>query len=154
MLILIGLISLIAATIGPRRLWWSLQSWSYSDPEANEPSDAAFGVERFVLVAVSIVMLVFGLATVGDPAPGSPEAKVAAAEKAASKGSCEAVMTALRDGDVRTRDRDETKSWANTVLEDFGGKVDMIRGTSVVDFVLPGGVKGTYGSANDYEEGC
>ena len=63
-------------------------------------------------------------------------------------------MTALRDGDVRTRDRDETKSRANTVLEDFGGKVDMIRGTSVVDFVLPGGVKSTYGSANDYEEGC
>ena len=151
MLILIGLISLIAATIGPRRLWWSLQSRSYSDPEANEPSDAAFGVERFVLVAVAIVMLVIGLATVGDPAPGSPEAEVAAAEKAAS---CEAVMTALRYGDVRTRDRDETKSRANTVLKDFGGKVDMIRGTSVVDFVLPGGVKGTYGSANDYEEGC
>ena len=32
--------------IDPRGMWEKLSSWQFRDPEANEPSDAAFDMQR------------------------------------------------------------------------------------------------------------
>ena len=154
MLILLGIVSLAATIIGPRRLWWALRAWSYRDPIANEPSDVAYSFERFLLAMIAAVALIAGAVTLGDPAPGSPEAEAAEYRAYRNELLCNAVMVALLDGDVQTDDRDETRDRANAVLAEFDGEVDMIRGTMVVDFSLSNGVSGTFGSAQAFEEGC
>ena len=154
MLILLGLVSLAATIIGPRRLWWSLHAWSYRNPEANEPSDSAFGIERFVLAVIAVVALAVGAATVGDPAPGSPEAQAAELASWEKESLCTLIMNRLEDAQVQTDDRDKTRDRANAVLAEFNGKVDGIRGDHVVDFSLDNGMSGTYGSGISYDDGC
>ena len=34
--------------IDPRGMWEKLSSWQFRDPEANEPSDAAFDMQRLI----------------------------------------------------------------------------------------------------------
>ncbi|WP_399048991.1 DUF6199 family natural product biosynthesis protein, partial [Streptomyces evansiae] len=29
----------------PRKIWWATESWKYKDPEANEPSEAGYGMQ-------------------------------------------------------------------------------------------------------------
>ena len=75
MLFISGIASLVAAAIGPRNLWWALRSWAYRDPAANEPSDAAYDVERVVLILFAVFALVVGVSAFDDPSEGAaPEA--------------------------------------------------------------------------------
>ncbi|CRZ15664.1 DUF6199 family natural product biosynthesis protein [Mycolicibacterium neworleansense] len=43
----------------PRKIWWATESWKYKNPEANEPSEAAYGMQAlgglFVIVAAFIL---------------------------------------------------------------------------------------------------
>lgn len=37
---------LLWAAISPESMWSTTSAWQYRDPEANEPSDAAYAVQR------------------------------------------------------------------------------------------------------------
>ncbi|MEV0670688.1 DUF6199 family natural product biosynthesis protein [Mycobacterium sp. NPDC050441] len=43
----------------PRKIWWATESWKFKNPEANEPSEAAYGMQAlgglFVIVAAVIL---------------------------------------------------------------------------------------------------
>lgn len=43
----------------PRKIWWATESWKYKNPEANEPSEAGYGMQAlgglFVIVAAVIL---------------------------------------------------------------------------------------------------
>lgn len=43
----------------PRKIWWATESWKYKDPEANEPSEAGYGMQAlgglFVILAAVIL---------------------------------------------------------------------------------------------------
>ncbi|SER55872.1 hypothetical protein SAMN04488583_5672 [Mycobacterium sp. 88mf] len=43
----------------PRKIWWATESWKYENPEANEPSEAGYGMQAvgglFVIVAAVIL---------------------------------------------------------------------------------------------------
>ncbi|WP_301123638.1 DUF6199 family natural product biosynthesis protein [Mycolicibacterium fortuitum] len=43
----------------PKTIWWATESWKYKDPEANEPSEVAYGMQAlgglFVIVAAVIL---------------------------------------------------------------------------------------------------
>lgn len=61
-ILLIGIPIGLLMVLKPRALWWTLQSWKYKDPEANEPSDAAYTMSSLgggvVIVIVVIVALI------------------------------------------------------------------------------------------------
>ncbi|MDT0265676.1 hypothetical protein RM844_05155 [Streptomyces sp. DSM 44915] len=64
--VIMGVVSagfLLAAVIGPRRLWWWLKAWSYRNPEQNEPSEAAFAVQRAAYVGFAIVSFMIAVNT-------------------------------------------------------------------------------------------
>ena len=46
------------SVISPRSQWRVLQSWTFRDADANEPSDAAYTLTRIAGVVVIIVILV------------------------------------------------------------------------------------------------
>lgn len=50
----------------PKRMWWVTESWKFKDPEANEPSDTAYGLTRTAGVFVSIVALCLGGSLISD----------------------------------------------------------------------------------------
>ncbi|WP_345438668.1 hypothetical protein [Actinoallomurus vinaceus] len=54
---------LLVALIDPRKRWWSFTAWRYRDPDAVEPSDAAYSAERmgWVVGALAIFALTGGL---------------------------------------------------------------------------------------------
>lgn len=43
----------------PRKIWWATESWKYKNPDANEPSEAGYGMQAlgglFVIVAALIL---------------------------------------------------------------------------------------------------
>lgn len=43
----------------PKKIWWATESWKYKNPEANEPSEAAYGMQALggLLVIVAAVIL-------------------------------------------------------------------------------------------------
>lgn len=44
--------------IDPRGMWEKLSSWQFRDPEANEPSDAAFDMQRLIsLISLSVLVV-------------------------------------------------------------------------------------------------
>lgn len=47
--------------IDPRGMWEKLSSWQFRDPEANEPSDAAFDMQRLISLISLIVLVVSAL---------------------------------------------------------------------------------------------
>mgnify|MGYP001640235234 CR=1 FL=1 len=50
---------LLWSVIDPRGLWEVTSSWQFRNPEANEPSDSAFAVQRF-FAFVALLMMVGG----------------------------------------------------------------------------------------------
>ncbi|MDO3636832.1 DUF6199 family natural product biosynthesis protein [Mycolicibacterium arseniciresistens] len=78
------LVLLIGIPIGvwlfrnPDKLWWATESWKYKNPEANEPSEAAYGMSSLtgVLVIVASVVVALLAFTSGgsndDDAPSRP----------------------------------------------------------------------------------
>ncbi|MBP2453703.1 DUF6199 family natural product biosynthesis protein [Mycolicibacterium lutetiense] len=44
----------------PRRIWWVTESWKFRNPEANEPSDTAYGMTRAGGVFVILLALFLG----------------------------------------------------------------------------------------------
>ncbi|MBU9764000.1 hypothetical protein FR943_09115 [Mycobacterium sp. TNTM28] len=44
----------------PRHIWWVTQSWKFRNPEANEPSDVAYGMTRVAGVFVIVLALFIG----------------------------------------------------------------------------------------------
>ncbi len=49
--------------ISPRRLWWLLSAWRYQNPEANEPSDAAYCWNR-ITAALALMFFLWMLITI------------------------------------------------------------------------------------------
>lgn len=61
---LLGLVCLFMlwTLASPRSQWWVLNAWAYRDPEANEPSDAGYGVMR-VGGGLGLVLLIWLMGT-------------------------------------------------------------------------------------------
>lgn len=51
--------------ISPRSMWEITQAWRYKNPDANEPSDAAFKVMRVGNTFVAILLAAFACAGIG-----------------------------------------------------------------------------------------
>lgn len=45
----------------PRKIWWALESWKYKNPEANEPSDAAYGMQALGGLGVIAAAIIFAV---------------------------------------------------------------------------------------------
>ncbi|WP_336470697.1 DUF6199 family natural product biosynthesis protein [Mycolicibacterium peregrinum] len=45
-LIVVGVLVGGVMAAAPRGIWWATQSWKFRNPEANEPSDTAYGMTR------------------------------------------------------------------------------------------------------------
>ncbi|GAA4586938.1 hypothetical protein GCM10023194_34480 [Planotetraspora phitsanulokensis] len=84
----LGVAMLLAALIDPKKNWWSFTAWRYRNPDAVEPSDAAYSAARMSWVASALVVfaLTGGLAafvhhqeadqrriTHPSPSPSAPE---------------------------------------------------------------------------------
>lgn len=65
---------LLWAAISPESMWSTTSAWQYRDPEANEPSDAAYAVQRVgaVLGLVLIAILVLVVVNWDPPKPAAP----------------------------------------------------------------------------------
>lgn len=63
-LVLVGLL-MLWMVISPRSMWETLSAWQYKNPEANEPSEASFAMQRVAGVFGLVVMLVLGLFLAG-----------------------------------------------------------------------------------------
>ena len=65
---------LLWGAISPRSQWQRLFAWSYRNPEANEPSDAAYALTRVVNIVILGVLVwqVIGLTTTGDDVDAQP----------------------------------------------------------------------------------
>lgn len=57
-LFIVLVLILAANAIAPRTLWWTLSSWRYRNPDANEPSDSAFMAGRIVAIVLLIAVIV------------------------------------------------------------------------------------------------
>ncbi len=63
--------------LAPRSQWWALVGWSVTDPHAEEPGAASYGVRRLIFGAGILSILVIGGVTVANyirdlPAPPPP----------------------------------------------------------------------------------
>lgn len=65
---------LLWAAISPESMWSTTSAWQYRDPEANEPSDAAYAMQRVgaVLGLVLIAILVLAVVNRDPPKPAAP----------------------------------------------------------------------------------
>ncbi|TDC60809.1 hypothetical protein E1200_29835 [Actinomadura sp. GC306] len=70
-----------------RKLYWKLTSWQYRRPEANEPSDAAYALNRFGMFLGAVMMLV--LAAVVNAADASSTYSTAQVRSVASSAASE-----------------------------------------------------------------
>lgn len=59
----------ILTAVNPSRLWWKTSAWRYSNPEANEPSDAAYSFGRVAMGFGALLMAGVGcwLGSAEDP---------------------------------------------------------------------------------------
>jgi hypothetical protein len=65
--ILAGLFGLLAlwTVISPQSVYWALTAWQYKDPDANEPSETAYGLSRVAGLVTLAVLAVFGFQAAG-----------------------------------------------------------------------------------------
>lgn len=54
----IAIVLFVLGCMDQRKLYWKASAWQYRNPEANEPSDAALGLNRVGLFAGAVAMLV------------------------------------------------------------------------------------------------
>ncbi|MGH3730142.1 MAG: hypothetical protein ACRDTU_15540 [Micromonosporaceae bacterium] len=47
--------------ISPQSAWRTLRAWQYKNPEANEPSEAAYATERVVSGFALVVLILLGI---------------------------------------------------------------------------------------------
>lgn len=64
LVIVVGVLVGGVMAASPRRIWWATQSWKFSNPEANEPSDAAYGMTRAGGVFVILLALFVGASVI------------------------------------------------------------------------------------------
>ncbi|MCW1819386.1 hypothetical protein A5731_30455 [Mycolicibacterium conceptionense] len=60
LVIVVGVLVGGAMAAAPQRIWWLTESWKFKNPEANEPSDAAYGMTRAGGVFVILLALFVG----------------------------------------------------------------------------------------------
>ncbi|SER55783.1 hypothetical protein SAMN04488583_5669 [Mycobacterium sp. 88mf] len=65
-MIVVGVLVGGVMAASPRRIWWATQSWKFRNPEANEPSDAAYGMTRAGGVFVILLALFLGVSIISD----------------------------------------------------------------------------------------
>lgn len=82
----------ILGSVDQRKLYWGLQSWAYRRPEANEPSDASYAVQRFAYWFGAIAFTIMGFVLIS--AHQSSIADASDVEMAARHAA-----TAIRDPD-------------------------------------------------------
>ncbi|MDV3126905.1 hypothetical protein M1247_18430 [Mycobacterium sp. 21AC1] len=75
--LLVGIPIGLFLLLRPRQIWWTFQSWKYKNPEANEPSDAAYGMSA--LGGLGVIVLAIFLAAMLWSSDG--EKRAAEAEK-------------------------------------------------------------------------
>jgi hypothetical protein len=97
----------------PRAVWWRLSAWAYRNPEANEPSDIAYGLQSLLLGVAAIGCVASGVVLLGMENPeereereGREEARceevMAELERSYDSGGVEAVRARGRDLGVET----------------------------------------------------
>jgi hypothetical protein len=74
----------------PRAVWWKLSAWAYRNPEANEPSDIAYGLQSLLLGVAAIGCVVSGVVLLGMEDPEEREER-----EAREEASCEEIMAEL-----------------------------------------------------------
>ncbi|MBB2991257.1 hypothetical protein FHR72_002741 [Mycolicibacterium iranicum] len=67
----------------PRALWWAFESWKFRNPEANEPSDAAYMMTRLSGVGLVVLSVVLGVALMRDGRTEQEEQRAAEEQAAA-----------------------------------------------------------------------
>ncbi|MEU8803374.1 hypothetical protein [Spirillospora sp. NPDC048819] len=88
LLLALGAVMFVLGCLNQRKLYWKLAAWQYRNPEANEPSDAALGLNRFGLITSGVLLLAgAGMVNAADNQPqGYSTSQVrAVASAAASK---------------------------------------------------------------------
>jgi len=55
----------ILGSIAQRKVYWGLQAWAHRRPEANEPSDAGYAVQRFSFWFGAVAFTVLGFVVIG-----------------------------------------------------------------------------------------
>lgn len=60
LVIVVGVLVGGAMVTSPQRIWWLTESWKFKNPEANEPSDTAYGMTRAGGVFVILLALFVG----------------------------------------------------------------------------------------------
>ncbi|SDM72519.1 hypothetical protein [Allokutzneria albata] len=89
-LALLGVGLLVLASLNPRRVWRRTAAWQFSNPDAVEPSDTAFGCGRVFQVVAGIGMIGFAgfIASVGFAKNSDilPRVQKAAAELSTKDG--------------------------------------------------------------------
>jgi hypothetical protein len=62
---IVVMVMFLWAAISPKSMWWTLSAWRYRDPEANEPSDAAYLMSRIsgivIVAGAAIAFVVAGV---------------------------------------------------------------------------------------------
>ncbi len=60
---------LLWGAISPRSQWRALSAWQYRNPDANEPSDLAYGLARLSNIVTLVIIVVVGFALAGKDEP-------------------------------------------------------------------------------------
>ncbi|MEU5990531.1 hypothetical protein ABZ806_16305 [Spirillospora sp. NPDC047418] len=86
MFVLAG-VCLLLACMDQRKLYWKTGAWQYRNPEAHEPSDSAFAVQRGSMVVGAVALVIMGF--VLKSADGSRDYSTAQVRSVASAAASE-----------------------------------------------------------------
>jgi hypothetical protein len=112
-------LALICALIAvkPRAVWWKASAWAYRNPEANEPSDLAYGFQSLILGGAAIACVVVGFVMLGVESPEEQEQRREEAE-----ASCDSVMSAVEEaygeGDVEAAEAEARELGMETEIHE------------------------------------
>lgn len=110
---------LVWAAADQRKLWWKMDAWRYSDPEANEPSDTALTTTRIALFFLAIGLAGAGVFFLHDQAKLESHAEVRPDYPIFS-------TTPPPDpSKAKTYSRAEVRQMAEAIAAELGGKLSM-----------------------------